>query len=175
MTRENEPTDEEEVTFKQNSKADWEAIKQFWEEPEGKEDPQIKLAPEYFQTYLAKRPSQLATSALSQAFTMWGNHVARASDQVREAVARISYEEDVWGEVEHGVFRAFQNDDRTEEGVALLEELAHKVVPLRSRSALLFTLARHWMLEGQLAKSRAGFQQIVEWNSPFALCNFIKR
>ena len=105
----------------------------------------------------------MATKALGNAFTMWGN-LKGVSEKVQEALIHISYQEDVWDKVEHGLWRAFSQDDRSEEVLALLEELVQKVVPLKSRSALLFTLAREWMGKDETEKARQGFEQIIEWN-----------
>jgi peroxiredoxin len=96
---------------------------------------------------------------------MWGN-LKGVSDQVQAALKHISYEEDVWDKIEHGLMRSFyEHDDRQKEAILLLEELVEKVVPLKSRSALLCTLADTWEREGEIGKARQGFEQIIEWDA----------
>ncbi len=122
-----------------------------------KPNPQYLPAPDYFQIYLEKRPSELATKALDSAFGMWGN-LKGVSEKVQEALTHISYQEDVWDKVEHGLRRAFSRDDRFEEGRKLLEHLEQRVVPLKSRSALLDTLAENWLSKGEMEKARQAFE-----------------
>ncbi|MCE2449796.1 MAG: hypothetical protein J4F35_15885 [Candidatus Latescibacteria bacterium] len=84
MTEQNNTLSQEEMDFKAWHKAAWEEVKQFRETAEGsfgENDPQHRLAAEIFQTYLEKRPSEIATKALDNAFTMWGN-LKGVSDQV---------------------------------------------------------------------------------------------
>lgn len=124
---------------------------------------QQTLAAEYFQTYLEKRPSRLATRALSMAFTLWGN--TRSTGQIRDAIARISPEEDVWDQVVPGLRQAFYLDGRIEEGLDLMSDLELRVAPLKSRSALLLVLAVNWMGEGEIEKAYEGFTRIVSWSA----------
>ncbi len=156
------------MDFKAWQKAAWEEVDQFYETAEdysGENNPQHRLAPEFFQFYLEKRPSEIATKALSNAFTMWGN-LKGVSDQVQAALKHISYAEDVWDEVEHGLLRSFgEHDGRQKEAILLLEELVEKVVPSKSRSALLYTLANNWKYEGKTGKARRGFEQIIAWDA----------
>ena len=75
MTEQNNTLSQEEMDFKAWHKAAWEEVKQFSETTEdyfGEDNPQHRLAAEIFQTYLEKKPSEIATKALSNAFTMWG-------------------------------------------------------------------------------------------------------
>ena len=95
---------------------------------------------------------------------MWGN-LKGVSDQVQAALKHISYTEDVWDEVEHGLLRSFGHDGREKEAILLLEELVEKVVPLKSRSALLYALADIWEREGETGKARRGFEQIIAWDA----------
>ena len=171
MTEQNNAPSQEEIDFRARHKAAWEEVHQFHETAEseqdffGKNNPQHRLAAEFFQMYLEKKPSEIATKALRNAFTMWGN-LKGVSDQVQAALKHISYEEDVWDEVNHGLLRSFyEHDSRQEEAILLLEELVQKVVPLKSRSALLCTLADTWESEGETEKARRGFEQIIEWDA----------
>lgn len=75
-------------------------------------------------------------------------------------------EEDVWDKVENGLMRSFrEHDDREEEAISLLEEFVHKVIPLKSKSALLCTLADFWEKQGEKKKARQGFEQIIQWDA----------
>ena len=166
MTEQNNALSQEEMDFKAWQKAAWEEVEQFRETAEdyfGENNPQHRLATEAFRVYLEKRPSEVATKALSNAFTMWGN-LRGVSDQVQAALKHISYTEDVWDEVKYGLWNSFARDSREKEAILLLEELVEKVVPLKSRSSLLCTLADIWEREGEAGKARRGFEQIIAWD-----------
>ena len=167
MTEQNNALSQEEMDFKAWHKAAWEEVKQFRETTEdyfGEDNPQHRLAAEIFQTYLEKRPSEIATKALENAFTMWGN-LEGVSDQAQAALKHISYTEDVWDEVKYGLWNSFGRDGREKEAILLLEELVEKVVPLKSRSSLLCSLADAWEREGGTEKARRGFEQIIAWDA----------
>ena len=170
MTEQNNALSQEEMDFKAWHKAAWEEVEQFYEMVKsgqnsfGENDPQHRLAAEIFQMYLEKRPSEIATKALDNAFTMWGN-LEGVSDQVQESLKHISYTEDVWDEIEHGLWNSFARDGREKEAILLLEDLVDKVVPLKSRSALLCALADTWEREGETGKARRGFEQIIAWDA----------
>ncbi len=170
MTEQNNALSQEEMDFKAWHKAAWEEVEQFYEMVKsgqnsfGENDPQHRLAAEIFQMYLEKSPSEIATKALHNAFTMWGN-LEGVSDQVQAALKHISYTEDVWDEVEHGLRNSFRRDGREREAILLLEELVEKVVPLKSRSSLLCALADTWEREGETGKARRGFEQIITWDA----------
>ena len=167
MTEQNNALSQEEMDFKAWQRAAWEEVEQFRETAEdyfGENNPQHRLAAEFFQMYLEKRPSEIATKALSNAFTMWGN-LEGVSDQVQAALKHISYTEDVWDEVKSGLRNSFARDGRAKEATLLLEELVEKVVPLKSRSALLCALADTWEREGETGKARRGFEQIIAWDA----------
>ena len=167
MTEQNSALSQEEMDFKVWQKAAWEEVEQFRETAEdyfGENNPQHRLAAEFFQMYLEKRPSEIATKALDNAFTMWGN-LKGVSDQVQAALKHISCTEDVWDEVEHGLRNSFARDGREKEAILLLEELVEKVVPLKSRSVLLCALADTWEREDEIGKARRGFEQIIAWDA----------
>ncbi len=167
MTEQNNALSQEEMDFKAWHKAAWEEVDKFRETAEdyfGEDNPQHRLAAEIFQMYLEKRPSEIATKALHNAFTMWGN-LEGVSDQVQAALKHISYTEDVWNKVVHGLRNSFARDGREKEAILLLEELVEKVVPLKSRSSLLCKLADIWEREGETGKARRGFEQIIAWDA----------
>lgn len=167
MTKQNNALSQEEMDFKAWHKAAWEEVEQFRETAEdyfSENNPQHRLAAEIFQMYLEKRPSEIATKALDNAFTMWGN-LEGVSDQVQAALKHISYTEDVWDEVTSGLRNSFARDGREKEAILLLEDLVEKVVPLKSRSALLCALADTWEREGERGKARRGFEQIIAWDA----------
>ncbi|MBM3277432.1 MAG: hypothetical protein FJY95_05045 [Candidatus Handelsmanbacteria bacterium] len=124
---------------------------------------QRDLAAEYFQVYLDKRPSRQATRALSMAFTLWGN--TRSTGPIREAIALIPPEEDVWDQVVPGLRQAFYLDGRVEEGLDLMSDLELRVTPQKSRSALILVLAANWLGQGQIEKAYEGFTRIVSWSA----------
>ena len=170
MTEQNIELTQEEIEFRVKHKAAWEEIHQFHENAKdvqefyGEANPQHRLAPEFLQIYLEKGPSRIAQQALRNAFTMWGN-LKGVSEQVREALKHIPYEEDVWVGLGHSVLRVFRQDERFDEGLALIEELVQRVIPLQSRSDLLYVLASHLKDQGDTEKARKAFEQIIEWNA----------
>ena len=170
MAQQRDESSQEELVFEALHKAAWDEVCQFRNSAGASEDyfgdknPQHHLAPEFFQTYLQERPSQVAERALSNSFTMWGN-LKGVSDRAQAAAEQISVEEDVWDLVVHGLFRTFCEDDRKSKGMQLLEELTDQIVPLKSRSALLCTLAETWNEDGDTDKARRAFEQIVAWDS----------
>jgi peroxiredoxin len=168
---------QEETEFQAKYKADSELIRTFDETVEGDQDkykptnPRYRLAPEYFQIYLEKRPSKIATQALRRAFRMW-SRLKGVSGQVREALKHISNKEDsawesqemqeVWDAVGDGIRFSFLTDGQSEQGLFLLEELAQRTASPRSRATLLREVARAWAGRGEINKARRGFEQILE-------------
>ena len=117
MTEQNNVLSQEEMDFKAWHKAAWEEVEQFYEMVKsgqnsfGENDPQHRLAAEAFQMYLEKRPSEIATKALNNAFTMWGN-LEGVSDQVQAALKHIFLIPKMCGdEVEHGLREKFSDVD----------------------------------------------------------------
>ena len=169
MTEQNTTLTQEEEEFKAKFKAAWEEIRHFrkiakdYREIGEEADPQHRLAPEFFQIYLDKKPSQVATEALKSAFAMWSN--VRASGKIKEGLRYIRYQEDVWEGIVPSLMQSFYNDGREEEKIPFLENLVQQVVPLKSRSSLQYSLAQEWMEKGEVEKSRQGFEQIIEWNA----------
>ena len=169
MTEQNTTLTQEEEEFKTKFKAAWEEIRHFrktakdYREIDGEVDPQHRLAPEFFQIYLDKKPAQIASEALKSAFAMWSN--VRASGKMIESLRHVHYQEDVWDGIVPSLMRSFYNDGREEEKIPFLENLVQQVVPLKSRSSLLYTLAESWMDKGEKEKARQGFKQIIKWNA----------
>ncbi|MCG3771368.1 MAG: Thiol-disulfide oxidoreductase ResA [Nitrosomonadaceae bacterium] len=159
-----------EIEFQEKRRKAWDTVRVFMEAAStaeicfGPDNPQHQLAREFFDIYLENRPSKIATQALLTAFTMWGNLVG-VSGQVRTALQQISVEEDVWDQVLDGITSAFNRDQATEEGFGILEELVRKVMPLKSRSALLYAVSRHQKEQGHSQKARVGFEQIIAWDA----------
>ena len=151
-------------------KAAWKEVNGFYdsartvEEAYGPANPQHRLAPEFFDFYRRNRPGRDATHALGVAFTMWSN-LKGVSHLVQQEIRHISVEEDVWEEIASLLPRTFQADDREEEGLALLRDLAERVLPLRGRTALLFELSKRLMERGESTEAREGFNRIIEWNA----------
>lgn len=121
------------------------------------------LADECFQIYLDKRPSRLAVKAVGLAFSLWGE--SASVDQIRQALSRISFREDVWHLILPGLRQAFYLAGNTQEAMGLVEQLQTQVTPLRSRSALLLPLANHWLWQGHVERARKAYEQIVFWKA----------
>ena len=151
-------------------KAAWEEVSGFYDSATTVEDlygpgnPQHRLAPEFFEFYRRNRPGRDATHALGNALEMWSN-LKGVSHRVQQEIRHISVEEDVWEGIAGSLPRTFNADDREEEGLALLRDLAERVVPPRSRTALLFELSTWLMERGELTEAREGFDRIIEWNA----------
>jgi len=163
---------QEETDFQAKYERDTEEIRRFFKSISGPEErhspanPYHRLAPEYFQAYLEKRPSTIANQAIERAFSMWGG-LKGNSQQIEDALTHLSYEEDVWETVGSSIQGAFVADKRTEDGRRLLESLVEQVIPLKSRSSLLYILAQRWFLwqDKDFDKARRAFRQIVEWDA----------
>ena len=159
----------EEVDFEARLNLDQRRIKPFFivdqrqQIPADSTNMQLQLADEYFQTYLDKRPLRFSRRALETAFMLWGN--AGAADEIDRALKQIAPSEDVWDKVTSGVRQAFYLQDRLDEGMALLAAIEPQVTPLKSRSALLYTLGQYWLGLEQLAAARHAFTQIVIWHA----------
>ena len=153
----------EKLAFEARLRADQQLLRPFFSGAVDSTHLQPRLAAEYFQTYLDERPSRTATRSLAMAFTIWGN--AASIDPIRRALPQISGEEDVWDSVTPGLRQAFYLADQWEEGMALLEEREPGIVPLKSRSAVLYTLGAYWHSHGEPARSSRAFAQIARWNA----------
>lgn len=151
-------------------KAAWEEVYGFndsartMEDAYGPANPQHRLASEFFEFYRRNRPGKDATHALGNALTMWSN-LKGVSNLVQQEIRHISVEEDVWEHAASSLHQIFWQDDREEEGLALLRDLAERVVPLRGRTALLFELSELLMERGESTEAREGFDRIIEWNA----------
>ena len=156
--------------YKAWNKAAWEEVHGFYDSASTMEDfygpgnPQHRLAPEFFEFYRRNRPGGDATQALGNALTMWSN-LKGVSHRVQQEIRHISVEEDVWEGIADLLPRIFYADNREEEGLALLRDLAERVVPLGSRTALLFELSTELMERGEATEAREGFDWIIEWNA----------
>lgn len=127
MTKQNKSPSQE-IDYKAWHKAAWDEVRQFnpaaaksEQDYFGPNNPQHRLASEFFQFYLENKPSKNAENALQMAFTMWSN-LRGVSEQAQEALKHISYEEDVWKEIGHCLLRIFNQAERADEGLRLLEK-----------------------------------------------------
>ena len=135
-----------------------------WRTSTAPANPQHRLAPEFFKFSEEPTGERDATHALSNALVMWSN-LKGVSHRVQQEIRHISVEEDVWEEIASDLPRIFYADDRDEEGLALLRDLAERVVPLGSRTALLFELSTELIEKGESTEAREGFDRIIEWNA----------
>lgn len=164
-------------TLDAKQQRDWLEIgRYFAERREWREDPQYRLGKEYFQIYLDRRPSTIASKALDYAFTMWSN-VEGGSYEIEKVLAQVGYEEDVWDRVGRNVMDAYARDGRSDEGTVLLGELGQRIVPLKGRASVLAYLAIHWLSLGNDSQARPILAQLIEWNEPelFWPSDYIKR
>jgi hypothetical protein len=124
---------------------------------------QSRLADTYFEQYLQYRPSRLSTKAVWMASTLWGNagDVAR----LRAAVAAIGDEEDVWEEVVPGLRKACVRQDSFAVFAQILGDLSARVLPLKSRSVLLYTLAEHWVGLGEDERAQPVLEEVARWRA----------
>ena len=170
MTEQSNAASQEEIDYRAWKKTAWDEVRQFHETAEseqvffGENNPQHRLAPEFFQFYLGNMPSKDAKNALQTAFTMWSN-LRGVSEQAQEALKHIPHKEDVWEGIGHCLLRIFNQDGRTDEGLVLLEKLAREVIPPRSRTALLSDFSRGLLNKGQIEKARRGFEKMLQLNA----------
>lgn len=169
MSEQDNTLTQEEAAFQAKWKVDSGRIRQFYDaitadqDANGEANPQYQLAPEYFQIYLERKPSTIATQALERAFSMWGQ-LKGVSGQVQNALTNISYEEDVWDKIADGILYAFWNDGDIEGGYAQVEKLVQDIIPLKSKATVLNNLSRRWLQRGDIEKARQGFEQILKWD-----------
>ena len=158
----------EEMSFEARLRMDQQRIKPFFAvgaDPTlvDSTDLQAHLAAEYFQTYLDRRPLRFSRRALEMAFMLWGN--IGDADEIGRALARISPEEDLWDKVTTSVRQAYYLQGRLDEGMALLAAIESQVTPLKSRSALLYTLGQYWLSSEEQGRAHRAFTQIVAWRA----------
>ena len=107
--------------------------------------------------------ARLSTKALWMACTLWGN--AGDVTHLRAAVAAIGADEDVWEEVVPGLRKAYGRQDGFPELMTILEDQSARVLPPKSRSVLLYTLAEHWVGLSQDHRARPVLEEIVRWRA----------
>ena len=61
--------------------------------------------------------------------------------------------------------QAFYLRDRLDEGMDRLAAIERQFIPLKSRSALLYTLGQYWLGRGQQSKDGRAFTQITIWRA----------
>ena len=122
----------------------------FWEP-----NPLHRIAEEYFDLYLAERPSAHASEALKQALNMW-SYAEGGSLKIREALGKVPPDEDVevWRTAGYAVRRSFCLDQIEGQGDALLEQLSTKVQSQEAKELLLVTLAGLRLSTGQSEQAR---------------------
>ena len=101
--------------------------------------------------------------ALEMAFMLWGN--IGDADEIGRALAQISPEEDLWDKVTTSVRQAYYLQGRLDEGMALLAAIESQVTPLKSRSALLYSLGQYWLSSEEQTRAHRAFTQIVAWRA----------
>ena len=131
----------------------------------GPANPQHRLAPEFFEYYRRNRPGRDATHALSNALVMWSNLKGVSQRKFSRRSGTSLLRRTFGTKLPTYLPRIFCADNREEEGLALLRDLAERVVPLRSRTALLFELSTELMERGESTEAREGFNRIMEWNA----------
>jgi peroxiredoxin len=129
-----------EAEFEERRQADRDRFKSYYaslgpgESDRSEQNPGYTIAREYFEYYLARRPSKTAAQALALAFWVWGR-LTGVSKEVGSAAVRIVEETqdtpelrqfwlEVWDGVVGSIIGAHWKDERFEEGLQLPESIA---------------------------------------------------
>lgn len=128
--------------------------------PTQPDDPSLKYAQHFFETYLARRPDSISFLAVQYAFHMWMN-VDDSSRHIDAALAQMGDDEDVLGMLGHTIITAYELDGRKDEVPALIERLMAMLHSTDARAGLLYQLARDAMWAGEYEKTRTLCEQII--------------
>lgn len=164
--------DPEMAAFEAESDAAWEEVRAYDEKmqaehpdwPTQPDDPSLKYAQHFFETYLARRPDNISFIAVQYAFQMWMN-VDNSSRHIDSALAQMGDDEDLLGVLAHTIISAYEWDDRKDEVPALIERLMAMLHSDDARAGLLYQLARDAMWAGEYEKARSLCEQIIAMNA----------
>lgn len=142
----------------------WNEVREFWDRLERGEasrdqDPQPRLAGQFFEYFLANHETELGRRALSTACTMWGN--TASADAIDRALTRLDVRADYWEPVLHAVTNAYHRSGRTEAVIPLLQRYETILTRARSRSSLFLLLGRHHLRIGAAGVAHSYFERIV--------------
>lgn len=105
---------------------------------------QAKYSDEFYQ-YFEKHPdTETGQKALWRAFMLWGN--LGEAEKMDEAMTHLDYESEIWQQIILSISTGYHYSDQKtrEDYIELLETLRGKITDPKSRSEVLFTLARHY-------------------------------
>jgi peroxiredoxin len=165
-----EPNSEtEQAQFSAKVGAAWTEIEEYYNQgSENGEDhtsnPQRRLAPEFFDLYLARRPGPIAEQATQHAFAMWSN-LEGGSQLIEAALPQVGDDEEALAAVFPTILNAFNRDERGTEVDGLTESLLNHMQTAEQRSEALFSLVRNWMWSGESAQARVACEKIIAWNA----------
>lgn len=107
-------TEQKRSEFEARVRSAWEEVDRYWEgrEPGGENeanDPQHRLAPEFYQIYLGDRSSPVAMRALATSFDMWSN-LEGGSSAIEQRLPEISTDQDGQAVVADSVLSSFERE-----------------------------------------------------------------
>lgn len=141
-------------------------VEDYWEgrEPGGENeanDPQHRLAPEFFELYLAQRKLGGAYSkALETAFWMWGN-LKGGSVEVDAYLPKILPGDHAMRWIRQSVINAYVTDKRKAEYDACFAKMLALASPKEAKIYLLYDQIKHWVDSSEDAKVRSACEQLL--------------
>jgi peroxiredoxin len=159
----------ERAEFDARVRTAWEEVDRYWNdrEPGGRneaDDPQRRMAPEFFANYLANTSSPTSMYSLATDFAMWSN-LEGASGTVEQKLAEISADQRGLAVVADSVLLSFQRDDGQVGGEERFTRWLNSIPSLDTRSRILLSRMRSWNRHGESAKVREACAQIIDWNA----------
>lgn len=162
-------TEQERSEFEARVQAAWEEVDRYWDnrEPGGENeanDPQHRLAPEFFKIYRDDPTARFARWALSTAFEMWSN-LEGGSEIIEQKLAEISADQYGLVVVASIVRSSFLDDYGEEEGERRFSQWFDAIPSDETRSSILLDRVRGWKSQGEVSKVRQACEQIIAWNA----------
>lgn len=162
-------TEQERSEFEAKVRAAWQEVDRYWDnrEPGGvneANDPQHRLAPEFYKVYLDDRTAIMAVRALATAFEMWSN-LDGGSSTIEQKLAEISSDQRGQMVVADSVLSSFERDYGEEEGEQRFTQWFDAIPSQETRSRILLDRVRNWNWRGEVSKVRRACDQIIEWNA----------
>jgi peroxiredoxin len=156
--------DAQDSAFKNKIDSLWAEVNNYHERlNEGKatkdENPQRRFAPELFQYYIKHPNTKTGKHALRSAFMMWGN--VGDIEQVEKAIPQISVDSEEWSQILNGIGNAYWRNERGDDYIKLLHQLAPKLTNPKSQTELFYRLGNHYLEKDERKQATNYFEKIV--------------
>lgn len=161
-------------TIKAQKDTAWAKVRRYLDKDQyEKADSVQRVYAEQFYRYYREHPdTETGKDVLKSAFMMWGN--TGEADKVDEALPHIDRDSDVWAGIVNGITNAYVSAAREEEDdrervlwkarqkwLPLLQELNENLSDPKSRSVVLRKLGEHYQREGEIARAKSHFEDML--------------